>query len=105
MCLGQRAWPVALYYSEKGTIHVSSTVFHRSARGASPFGKGTGVYVMPVRDTSSRTSPDVEPEFDELLDSSPGGLGCARAVQAAVLIEAAGALLIYGVWLLVHMRR
>jgi hypothetical protein len=60
---------------------------------------------MPVGDSSSRTGPDLEPEFDEVLDSSPGGLGCVRAVKAAVLIEAASALLIYGIWQLMHMRR
>jgi hypothetical protein len=60
---------------------------------------------MPDRDTFPTKLSELDPEMQDLLDSSASGLGCLRGVQAAVVIEAASALLIYGLWLLVHMRR
>jgi hypothetical protein len=58
---------------------------------------------MPVRDDLVLEGRVFDAEFQELFDSISNGLGCVRAVQAAVAIEAAGALLIYGVWLLAHL--
>jgi hypothetical protein len=87
----------------KGPIRVSSRVFHRSVV-AVPAANHSSIFEMPVRDTFPIKPSEFDPEMD-LLDPSPSGLGCARGVQAAVVIEAASALLIYGIWLLVHMRR
>ena len=60
---------------------------------------------MPVRDTFPIKLSEFNPEMDDLIDSSPSGLGCVRAVRAAIVIEAASALLIYGIWALAHMHR
>jgi hypothetical protein len=60
---------------------------------------------MPVRDTFPIKPSEFNPEATDLLESSPSGLGCLRGVGTAVAIEAAGALLIYGIWALVHMHR
>jgi hypothetical protein len=58
---------------------------------------------MPVREASPLERGDFHIEVQELVDTISNGLGCVRAVQAAVLIEAAGALLIYALWLLTHL--
>lgn len=57
---------------------------------------------MPDRDTFPTKLSEFDPETYDLPDSSPSGLGCVRGVQAAIVIEAAGALLIYGIWALLH---
>jgi hypothetical protein len=88
----------------KGPIRVSSRVFHRSLL-AVPAVNHSSIFEMPVRDTFPIKPSEFDPEMNDLLDPSPSGLGCVRGVQAAVAIEAASALLIYGIWLIVHMRR
>lgn len=59
---------------------------------------------MPARDLSV-LEVDFDSEIRELVDSISNALGCVRAVQAAVAIEALGALLIYAIWILVHVHR
>jgi hypothetical protein len=86
---------------KEGNIHVSSSVFYRSP-AAVPAANNSSIFEMPVRDTFPIKLSEFHPEMDDLLDSTPSGLGCLRGVQAAVLIEAAGALLIYGIWALLH---
>ena len=46
--------------------------------------------------------PTVE---DELCGSIPTGVGCMRAVRAALVIEVAAALAVYALWRLVHLLR
>jgi hypothetical protein len=60
---------------------------------------------MPAREASPLDPADFHIEVQELVDTISNELGCVRAVQAAVVIEAAGALVIYGLWLLTHLHR
>jgi hypothetical protein len=86
-------------------IHVSSNVLHNSVEPPVSADSKGRVYQMPEPAGSVFEGPDFEVELQDLLDSISNGLGCVRAVQAAVLIEAAGALLIYGLWLITHLGR
>jgi hypothetical protein len=83
---------------------VSSRVFLQAV-AAVPAANTSGIFEMPDRDAFPTKLSELDPETYDLLDSSPSGLGCLRGVQAALVIEVASALLIYGIWLLVHMRR
>ncbi len=58
---------------------------------------------MPAHELSREA--DFDTEIRDLVDSISNALGCVRAVQAAVAIEAVGALAIYAVWFLAHMHR
>ncbi len=58
---------------------------------------------MPVHELSHEA--DFDTEIRQVVDSISNALGCVRAVQAAVAIEAIGALAIYGVWFLAHIHR
>jgi hypothetical protein len=89
---------------KEGNIHVSSSVFYRSP-AAVPAANNSSIFEMPVRDTFPIKLSEFNPEMDDMIDSSPSGLGCVRAVRAAIVIEAASALLIYGIWALAHMHR
>jgi hypothetical protein len=80
---------------------VPSRVFLQAV-AAVPAVNNSSVFEMPDRDTFPTKLSEFDPETHDLLDSSPSGLGCVRGVQAAVVIEAAGALLIYGIWALLH---
>jgi hypothetical protein len=60
---------------------------------------------MPVRNAPRTEGREFDAEIKDLFDTISNGLGCVRAVQAAVAIEAVGALVVYGVWLLTHMHR
>ncbi len=79
--------------------------FHPSTATVIAEAKINGVYRMPAHDVSVLEVADFDSEIRELVDSISNALGCVRAVQAAVAIEAAGALLIYAVWFLVHIHR
>jgi hypothetical protein len=81
-----------------------SKVFHPSTAAAISDARLNGIYTMPVRDLSVGEA-DFDAEIQELVDSIKNALGCVRAVQAAVAIEAAGALLIYAVWFVAHIHR
>ncbi len=81
-----------------------SKVFHLSAATALSDAEINEVHVMPVRELSVLET-DFDSEIRELVDSISNALGCVRAVQAAVAIEAMGALLIYGIWFLAHIHR
>lgn len=70
-----------------------------------PAANNSSIFEMPVRDTFPIKLSEVDPEMNDLLDSAPSGLGCARGVQAALAIELVGAVLIYGIWALTHMHR
>ncbi len=59
---------------------------------------------MPVGDFSALET-DFDSEVRELVDSISNTLGCVRAVQAAIAIEALGALVLYGIWFLAHVHR
>lgn len=85
-------------------IHVSSKLMHETT-GATPASNHAIIYVMPVRSPSIPEGREIDADLQELLDSISKGLGCVRAVQVAVAIEAAGALLVYAVWLLAHLGR
>lgn len=82
-----------------------SRVFHPSTATAISDAKINGIYLAPAREISVLEGADFDTEIRDLVDSISNALGCVRAVQAAVVIEAAGALLIYAVWLLTHVRR
>ena len=43
------------------------------------------------------------PSADELADSNPDGLGCARGIRSAFMLEAGVAILAYGIWHLWHL--
>ena len=47
----------------------------------------------------------VRPSRDPLTDSDSDGLGCARGISAAFLLELGAALLAYGAWQIWHILR
>jgi hypothetical protein len=102
--LPARVASVARLTSREGNVHVSSKVFSNPVSKI-PSVTSAAVHEMPARDTSVFEARDFDAELQDLLDSISNGLGCVRAVQAAVAIEAAGAVLIYGIWFLVHLHR
>lgn len=48
-------------------------------------------------------SPSFAPADTESLPSSQDGLGCARGIRAAFVLEGGLALLLYGIWQLWHL--
>ena len=82
-----------------------SRVFHPSTATALSETNINGIYVAPLREMSVFEPGEFDPEIRELVDSISNALGCVRAVQAAVVIEVAGALLIYAIWLMTHVHR
>jgi hypothetical protein len=48
-------------------------------------------------------SPAFVPPVEKSKASDADGLGCARAVRAAFLLEGGTALLLYGIWHLWHL--
>jgi hypothetical protein len=45
------------------------------------------------------------PAKDQMTDSDPDGLGCARGVRAALFLELSAVLVAYGIWQLWHVLR
>ena len=80
-----------------------SRVFHPSAAAVLSDAKINGGCLIPAQELS--LDADFDTEIREVVDSISNALGCVRAVQAAVAIEAVGALAIYAVWFLAHIHR
>ena len=63
------------------------------------------VYEMPAREITAYDSSAFDAEQRERADAVATVPGCLRGVKYAVALEAAGALFLYGLWMLMHLRR
>ena len=85
----------------------SQTVYEfQSAALPTVQGSTSSNYFVPGSVISICESPAFSRrEIDEAQDSNPDGLGCARGIRSAFLLEAGLALLTYGIWHLWHIAR
>ena len=85
----------------------SQTVFEFQSAALPTVHAPTGSnYFVPGSVVSICESPAFSRrEIDETQDSNPDGLGCARGIRSAFLLEAGLALLTYGIWHLWHIAR
>jgi hypothetical protein len=93
-------------YSEKGIVPMVSRVIllPPSTRILGP-AKQMPAEFAPVRESSLIDLADADAVSQEMWDTVPHALGCMRAVRFALVIEAAAALAIYGLWHFAHLLR
>jgi hypothetical protein len=92
---------------ESGVYTVSSQTVHEFRSGKVRFASSdSNTYFVPGAVVSICESPAFSrPAKDPLTDSDPDGLGCARGVRAAFILELGAAILAYGAWQLWHLVR
>ncbi len=80
---------------------MGSSMFHPPETGTLRAVPTFELQFVPARDSSVLQFP--RPQEDD--DSAEGAPGCIRGIRFALAIEAAAAVMIYGIWQLSHLVR
>ena len=80
------------------TVLESQATVHTAAHARS--------YLVSGNAATIRRAPDYTKSGDDsMIDHDADGLGCARGLRAAFIVEAVAAFCLYGVWHLFHVVR
>jgi hypothetical protein len=84
---------------------MTSRVFHPAETNVLRSVPAFQLQFVPVRQSSVLDFPRRDENVNEQDDSSPSSPGCIRGIRSALAIEAAAALMFYGLWQLSHLLR